>query len=139
MPRETASKAIAAGIATLLATNNFSADTLSPRLELIGGGGAERVRGTEHDATTVGDEHASQLAGGGCLAGPVDADDEQNSRVIIVRQCADGAVQFGTQFGDQHLAQKGAGGSLGPDAAGRHLLTKLRDDFFPWSRSRGPR
>ena len=69
----TASKATEAGSPPAGPRTTVGADPVAPRLQLVGGGGAEGVGRAEHHVLVVGDEHAGELAGGGGLAGAVDA------------------------------------------------------------------
>ena len=67
-------------VAALAAADGEDADPLAPGLQLVGGGGAERVGGAEDDALAVADEHAGDLADRRRLAGAVDADHEDHAR-----------------------------------------------------------
>ncbi len=88
MPLSTASKATEAGSAPS-GPRTVSAPTRdAPGLQLVGGGGAEGVRGAQHHAAAVGDQDAGQLADGGGLAGAVDADDQQHRGLVVMGQRA---------------------------------------------------
>ena len=80
----TASKATAAGSAPSGPVTTVGADAVAPGLQLLARGRAEGVGRAEHHAATVGHEHPGELAGGGGLAGAVDADDEHDRRVLGV-------------------------------------------------------
>ena len=60
--------------------NHLDADPFSPRLELLDGGGAERICGGQQDALTVGLELRSQLRACRGFSGPVDAEHENDAR-----------------------------------------------------------
>ena len=89
------------GVAALATAHGEHPDPLAPRLELVGGRGAEGVRGTEDDAPAVTDEHAGDLADGRRLARPVDADDEDDAGQPVVPVDMEGAVEVGPEDGDQ--------------------------------------
>ncbi|CQA10835.1 Uncharacterised protein [Mycobacteroides abscessus] len=112
------------GVGTLGAPNHLRTDALPPGLELIGGGGTERVRRAQYHPAPVGDKHTRQLADRGGLAGAVHTDDEQHRRFVVVRQRLDRSVKLGLQFVDQYLAQQRPGLRLGAHAARCHLTAQ---------------
>ncbi len=61
-PADTASNATDAGSPALGAADHRDPDALAPRLELVGGGGPEGVRGAEDDGRAVADQRSGQLA-----------------------------------------------------------------------------
>jgi hypothetical protein len=61
-----------------LARHYARASAFAPDLELIDGGGAERVAGDHHDALALGAEFGGELADGGGLAGAIDAGDQDD-------------------------------------------------------------
>ena len=70
-------------VAALGAAHDLDADPLAPGGQLVDGGGAEGVGGTEHDGAVLGDQDPGQLADGGGLAGAVDADHEDDARLAV--------------------------------------------------------
>lgn len=95
-------------VAALGAAHRAGSDALAPGLELVGRGGAEGVRGAQHDAAAVGDEHPGELARRGRLAGAVDPDDHHDAGRRVAALRLDLAVEFGAQQSDELLAQQGA-------------------------------
>ena len=65
-------------IRALLAGDHRRADALAPDLQLLDGGGAERVAGGEHHAQALLAEFLRQLADGGGLARAVHADHQDH-------------------------------------------------------------
>ncbi len=108
LPSLTASNATEAGSPALRAAHGVGADPLAPGLELVRGGGAEGVRGAEDDGVAVGDQDAGELAGGGGLAGAVDADDHHDAGAAVGVLRVHGAVHLGTDQRDQLLAEQSA-------------------------------
>ena len=87
-------------------------DPLAPRLELVGGRGAEGVGRAEDDALAVAHERAGDLADRRRLAGAVDAHHQDDARAPVVPVGAQRAVHVGPEDGDeladQQLPQVGA-------------------------------
>jgi hypothetical protein len=114
--RWTASK-----ITALSAPVEVGAGPVGPGLELLGGGGAERVAGGHHDGAAVSGLLGAELADGGGLADAVDAHEEPHvGRPLGARLEVDLAVQAGQAV--LHLVLEGVeqrlgvGDLLGPDA-----------------------
>jgi len=61
-----------------LGPHHLGASPFGPGLELVGGGGAERVGGPEHHRLALADERPGELPGDRGLAGPVDPHDEHD-------------------------------------------------------------
>ena len=68
------------GVAALLAVTT-APPALGPHVELLDGGGAERVAGGEQHLLAVGGELGGELADGRRLAAAVDADDQKHERL----------------------------------------------------------
>ncbi len=75
----------AGGVGACGAGDDGRAGALAPDAELIDGGGAERVAGGEHHLLAVAVKLCGELADGRRLAGAVDADNENDVRLV----CAD--------------------------------------------------
>ena len=71
----------ARGIRPLRARDHGRAGALTPDLQLLDRGGAERVAGREHDLAALGAEARRELADGGGLARAVHADDQNDERL----------------------------------------------------------
>ena len=69
-----------AGIAALLTADHVDAEPVTPHRELVGRGGAERVRRREQHRVPVGERLRGELRGRRGLAGAVDADEEPRVR-----------------------------------------------------------
>ena len=88
-----------AGIATLVAANEFGATALCPRAELLDGRGAERIAGSHQHRSTDGGLLGADLADRRGLADTVDADEQPHvgttwyvlevERAISARQTVD--------------------------------------------------
>ena len=115
--------------AVLLGAHGRDADTRAPRLELVGGGGAEGVGCAEQHLAVLGDENAGELADGGRLAGAVDADDEDHGRTVADPAARDAAVHVGLHEGEQVLAQPAAHRGLVGRAVDLDLLTQRLDEL----------
>ena len=90
-----------AGIGALGALDELDVGALGPALELLDGGGAERVGGADDDllAERVA-QVPGELADRGRLAGAVDADDEDHRRIgADVDRVVAGAGELGEQLG----------------------------------------
>ena len=116
------------GIGLFLAAHDLGTDPLTPRLQLVGGSRAERVRRAEHDTTPVGDQDACQLAGRGGLAGAVDADDEDDGGTARVWQRPDRPVERRVELLDQDPLEQRPGLTRGADRVGRELGAQRLDD-----------
>ena len=108
------------GIPAGSTAHHRGADPVAPRLELICRGGPERVGRAEDDVLAVGDQDPGEFAGGGGLAGAVDAHDEDHGRPAVL-SARDAAVHGRVDQGEQLLAQDGAdprgvAGALDPGA-----------------------
>jgi len=93
-------------IRALARPNGLDADALAPGGQLLGGGSAEGVGCTEQHRLVLGDQHPSELAHGGGLAGAVDTDDEQDGGLALGMVELEGAVQIGVDQLDQLAAQQ---------------------------------
>ena len=126
-PRAIASKATAPGSEPSGPLTTSHAGALAPALELLDGGGAERVGGADHDLLA---ERLAQvpgeLADRGRLAGAVDADDEDHGRVgAQVDRVVAGAGELGEQLGEA-LGQRLAADELALLGLALELLDDLR-------------
>ena len=72
----------ARGIRSLRARDNRRFGPLAPDLQLLDGGGAKGIAGGQHHLAAFGGEFGRQFADGGGLAGPVDADHENDERLL---------------------------------------------------------
>ncbi len=72
----------ACGVGTRLARDKLGAAARRPDFELIDRRGTERVAGGQHDGAPFGAEFCRQLADGRGLAGAVDADDQDDERLL---------------------------------------------------------
>src|SRR5712675_2439093 len=68
------------GIGARLLSGEVGSGSFSPNVQLLDGGGAERVAGREHDAMALICEPARKFADARGLAGTVDADHENHKR-----------------------------------------------------------
>ena len=101
-PRAIASKATAPGSEPSGPLTTSTPGALAPALELLDGGGAERVRRADHDRRpSVLRRCHGELADRRRLAGAVDADDEDHGRVgAQVDLVVAGAGELGEQLGE---------------------------------------
>ena len=67
-------------VAALAGLDDVDAGALRPDFELLDGGGAEGIGCAEQDGAALGAEERSELAGGGGLAGAVDANHHDDFR-----------------------------------------------------------
>ena len=92
-----------------IATDDIHAHALAPRCELVGGGRAEGIGGTEDHRLIFCHEDTRQLADGRGLTGTVDAHHEDNGRLrgaVDLRALkVEGAIHVGADEGEQLLAQ----------------------------------
>ena len=107
-------------------------DARGPRSELLDGGGAERVGGGEDDASALGPVAAGELADGRGLAGPVDADDQDDRGRRRPRRArvANGRLarhEEGRELGaDAGLIAGTDRGACGPARRGRSRASRRR-------------
>ena len=78
----------AGGVGAGRAGDDLGAGALAPDLQLLDGGGAERVAGGEHHLLPSRRRLRGELADRGGLAGAVDADDEDDVRLRAGRRRA---------------------------------------------------
>ncbi len=114
-----------AGVSALFGLDDRDVGALGPDLQLLDGGGAEGVGGAEQDGAALGAEEGGELAGGGGLAGAVDADhhDDFGGRGGMV----DGlsyAVEDLLQLGFEELLELVAALDAGAESA----LAKVFED-----------
>ena len=69
-----------AGIGALMLADDVHTGTVRPDLQLVGGGGAERIAGAQQHLLALRLEAGGQLADGRGLAHAVDADEQQDGR-----------------------------------------------------------
>ena len=125
--------------AVLVGAHGRDADARAPRLELVGGRGAEGVGGTQQHLPVLGNEDAGQLADGRRLAGAVDADDEDDGRAVADAAAGDAAVHVGLDEGEQVVAQPAADRGLVGGAVDLDLRRQRRRRAPSWPRRRGRR
>ncbi len=106
------------GVAALPGLDDGDVGAGGPDLELLDGGGAEGVGGAEQDGTSLSGEVGGELAGGGGLAGAVDADhhDDLGRRVGMVDGPSD-AVEDGFELGFEELLELVAALDSGAEGA----------------------
>ena len=86
MPCLTASNATLAG-SPPSGPRTTSTPTRSPQVvELVGGGGPERVGGAEHDGAVLGDQDPGELAEVVVLPVPLTPDHEHDAGLAVVRR-----------------------------------------------------
>ena len=124
-------------IAALIAGNHLGAGALAPDFQLVNGGRAEGVTGRQHHAFALLAPLLCQLAGGGGLARPVDADKKHHMRAVAgfdhkrgrhrLKDLGDAVGQgFGKRRGG-HLAVKFVPAHL-VRQPGCHRSAKIRQD-----------
>ena len=74
------------GIGAGFLLDHFDAVALRPDFELLDGGGAKGVGGAEHHAASFLAQAIRELADAGGFAGAVDADDENDARIVAIRR-----------------------------------------------------
>ena len=72
----------ARGIRPLRARDDRRFGALAPDLQLLDGGGAKGIAGRQHHLAAFGGKFCRELADGGGLAGAVDADHENDERLL---------------------------------------------------------
>ncbi len=70
------------GIGAGFLFDHFDAGAARPDFELLDGGGAESVGGAEHHGGAFFFQAIGEFADGGGFAGAVDADDEEDARLV---------------------------------------------------------
>ena len=98
-------EADARGIGALRASHGLDADALTPRDELLGGRGTERVGCAEDDGLVVGHEDAGQTADRRGLADAVDADHEDDARLAVDAVGSDATIETRVDELHELLAQ----------------------------------
>ena len=116
-------------VRTLGAAHDRRPGPRAPGAELLGGGGAERVGGTQHHVPAARDEHPGEFPRGGGLAGAVHADDQQHGGTPVVREGVDRAVQLGTQRLGEDVAEELAGLRRRTDGAAGELDAQRLDQL----------
>jgi hypothetical protein len=95
-----------AGVTSLVAAHELGAGPLGPRGQLLGGGGAKRVRGGNEHGATVRPLLARHLADAGRLADSVDADEQPHVRAPGLTRL-EVQVAVGTSEPRLHLGAQG--------------------------------
>ena len=111
------------GVGALLLLDDGHIGALGPDGELLGGGGAERVRGADDDAAAHGLKASGQFADGGGLAHAVDANDEQHHRAFQVHR-------LGAHHVGEYLLEGFARLLRGADLLRLALLAQAADGQF---------